>query len=120
MCHIGTAGSYQNSRSPLCVLLSRRIMTAAVWSLYVALLLVISCTSIPAHSQGLGQPSGLEQLRHVIVIYQENWSFDSLYGTFPGAEGLASPSANIPQIDNATGLPYVTLPEVDPNIPLGL
>ena len=65
-------------------------MTAAVWSLYVALLLVTSGTSIPAHSQNVGQPSGLEKIQHVIVIYQENWSFDSLYGKFPGAEGLAN------------------------------
>ena len=107
---IGTAGSYQNARPHLCVLLSKRIMTAAVWSLYVALLLVISCTSIPAHSQGLGQPSGLEQIRHVIVIYQENWSFDSLYGTFPGAEGLANAGARITQRQK-DGTPYTTLPQ---------
>jgi hypothetical protein len=65
------------------------------------------------------QPS-ISQLGHVVVIYLENWSFDSLYGSFPGAEGLSSPNAHVPQIDNATGLPFVTLPQVDPNIPLGL
>jgi phospholipase C len=72
--------------------------------------LKVSCTALPQ----------LAQLGHVVVIYLENWSFDSLYGSFPGAEGLSSPSAMIPQIDNATGLPYATLPQVDPNIPLGL
>ena len=35
------------------------------------------------------QPGGLQQINHVIVIYQENWSFDSLYGKFPGANGLS-------------------------------
>src|SRR6266513_6451688 len=30
----------------------------------------------------------VQRLRHIIVIYQENWSFDSLYGQFPGANGL--------------------------------
>src|SRR6267378_2483003 len=29
----------------------------------------------------------VQRLRHIIVIYQENWSFDSLYGQFPGANG---------------------------------
>ena len=110
MRHIGTAGSYQNVRSHLCVLLSRRVMTVAVWSLYVALWLVTSCTSMLAHSQSVGQPSGLEQLRHVIVIYQENWGFDSLYGKFPGAEGLANAGERITQRQK-DGTPYTTLPQ---------
>src|SRR5215467_10802635 len=32
----------------------------------------------------------LGQINHFIVIYQENWSFDSLYGFFPGANGIAN------------------------------
>jgi phospholipase C len=77
---------------------------------YTQLSVGVTCTAQPA----------LTNLGHVVVIYLENWSFDSLYGSYPGAEGLASPSAHIPQIDNSTGLPFVTLPMVDPNIPLGL
>ena len=30
----------------------------------------------------------LSRIKHFVVIYQENWSFDSLYGLFPGANGL--------------------------------
>ena len=30
----------------------------------------------------------LANIEHWIVIYQENWSFDGLYGKFPGADGL--------------------------------
>jgi phospholipase C len=33
---------------------------------------------------------GLAQIDHFVVIYQENWSFDGLYGSFPGANGLAN------------------------------
>ncbi|NNM93679.1 MAG: phosphoesterase [Candidatus Eremiobacteraeota bacterium] len=33
------------------------------------------------------------RIKHVFVIYQENRSFDSYFGTFPGADNLASPSA---------------------------
>ena len=33
------------------------------------------------------------KIKHVFVIYQENRSFDSYFGTFPGAENLASPLA---------------------------
>jgi phospholipase C len=28
-----------------------------------------------------------QNIGHVIVLYQENWSFDGLYGSFPGANG---------------------------------
>ncbi|MDE3178584.1 MAG: phosphoesterase [Acidobacteriota bacterium] len=34
-------------------------------------------------------------IRHVFVIYQENRSFDSYFGTFPGADNLASPEARM-------------------------
>lgn len=34
-----------------------------------------------------------QKIKHVFVIYQENRSFDSYFGTFPGAENLASPLA---------------------------
>ncbi|MDA8203111.1 MAG: phospholipase [Chloroflexi bacterium] len=31
---------------------------------------------------------GIHKIRHVIVIFQENRSFDSYFGTFPGADGI--------------------------------
>src|SRR5258706_15265270 len=31
---------------------------------------------------------GIHKIRHVIVIMQENRSFDSYFGTFPGADGI--------------------------------
>ena len=63
---------------------------------------------------------GLGRVNHVVVIMLENWSFDSLYGQFPGAEGLSSPAAQIPQIDPKTGAPYSVLPEVESHLPPNL
>ena len=40
----------------------------------------------PAQLQKLAQ----KKIRYVFVIYQENRSFDSYFGTFPGADGLYS------------------------------
>ncbi len=37
-------------------------------------------------------PAGIHKIKHVIVIQQENRSFDSYFGTFPGADGI--PMAN--------------------------
>ena len=33
-------------------------------------------------------PSGIHKIRHVVVIMQENRSFDSYFGTYPGAAGI--------------------------------
>src|SRR6266852_2396201 len=35
-----------------------------------------------------GIPAGIHKIQHVIVIMQENRSFDSYFGTYPGADGL--------------------------------
>ena len=56
---------------------------------------------------------GAEKLGHVIVIYMENRSFDSMYGQFPGAEGLDSPTAQQYRQLNAQGAPYETLPQAE-------
>src|SRR5262249_8310495 len=48
----------------------------------------------------------LNQIDHFIVVYQENWSFDGLYGSFPGANGIANASAtSLSQKDRVTGNP---------------
>jgi len=43
---------------------------------------------------------GIHKIRHVVVIMQENRSFDSYFGTFPGAEGIpmrdGAPSVCVP------------------------
>jgi phospholipase C len=31
---------------------------------------------------------GLEKIKHVVMIFQENRSFDSYFGTYPGADGI--------------------------------
>jgi phospholipase C len=52
---------------------------------------------------------GLQRLKHVILIYLENHSFDNLYGEFPGADGLANGGSRSTQVDLA-GVPFATLP----------
>jgi phospholipase C len=32
--------------------------------------------------------AGIHKIRHIVVIMQENRSFDSYFGTFPGADGI--------------------------------
>jgi acid phosphatase len=54
-------------------------------------------------------PAGLDSVRHIVVLYLENRSFDNLYGLFPGAEGLQNLDRIAPQVDEH-GEPYKTLP----------
>ncbi len=53
----------------------------------------------------------LAPVKHIIVLYLENHSFDNLFGTFPGADGISDASDKAIQVDE-TGTPYKTLPVV--------
>ncbi|HEY7066736.1 MAG TPA: alkaline phosphatase family protein [Chloroflexota bacterium] len=68
-----------------------------------------NAAAAPALQSG-GLPAGLAQVEHIVVIYQENHSFDNLYGRFPGADGLANATVAVPQttLDDA---PYAALPQ---------
>jgi phospholipase C len=39
-------------------------------------------------------PAGIHKIRHVVVIMQENRSFDSYFGTYPGADGIPGLAGN--------------------------
>lgn len=75
----------------------------------LALILAVAMLASVA-GQALGAPRPIDKINHVIVIYQENWSFDGLYGNFPGANGLANAGAAVRQVDKQ-GTPYTTLPQ---------
>jgi acid phosphatase len=51
-----------------------------------------------------------KKINHVVVLFLENRSFDNMYGEFPGANGLSNATNAPPQID-ASGQPYVVLPQ---------
>ena len=53
----------------------------------------------PAHART--PPPGIHKIRHVVVVMQENRSFDSYFGTYPGADGI--PMRN--------GVPTICVPD---------
>jgi len=76
----------------------------------LARLSVLALAVLAASCAGLAPvPSRLAGIDHVVVIYQENWSFDGLYGKFPGANGIANAGDTVKQTD-VHGQPYATLP----------
>ena len=92
------------------------------WVAIVALAAIIAGCATPTPER-----ASLERIQHIIVIYAENRSFDNLYGTFPGAEGLANATPEqMTQLDrDGTPLPHlppvwkagVTPPRADPAFP---
>ena len=60
-------------------------------------------------------PDPTSKIDTVVVIYGENRSFDNLYGTFPGANGIANAqkaAAGAPQLDLDGKTPLASLPPV--------
>ena len=55
-------------------------------------------------------PASLQKIEHILVIFEENRSFDNLFGSFPGADGIPSDDKLIPQVDRE-GKIYTTLPQ---------
>src|SRR5689334_20922518 len=45
----------------------------------------------------------LADIKHFVVIYMENHSFDNLYGEFPGADGVAGLDAAAPTVRQLNG-----------------
>jgi len=71
---------------PLCVLLAGSALLAA-------------------DPVGAGAPTAASRLKHIIIVMQENRSFDSYFGTYPGAEGIpmAGGKPTVCVTDPATG-----------------
>ena len=80
--------------------MKRAALAAGVFACLAA---VLASAELPgtrhdAHASGL---VGIHKIRHVVIIMQENRSFDSYFGTYPGADGI--PMKN--------GVPTVCVPD---------
>ena len=57
-----------------------------------------------------------KHIDHIVVVYEENHSFDNLYGGWEGVDGLAAAdAAHTTQVDQA-GQPYTCLLQKDVNL----
>jgi len=45
-------------------------------------------SSVPQAGAGAQAGQGIHKIKHVVIIMQENRSFDSYFGTYPGADGI--------------------------------
>jgi len=58
----------------------------------------------------------LNKINHIVVIYEENHSFDNLYGGWEGVNGLANADAAHTTQVNQAGTPYSCLKQNDANL----
>jgi len=66
--------------------------------------------ALPAYAADRSEGEKLARVNHIIVFYLENHSFDNVFGTFPGADGLAQAGKKTVQVDG-DGQPYKFLPQ---------
>ena len=59
----------------------------------------------------------LSDINHIVVIYEENHSFDNLYGGWEGVNGLANATAAQSTQLTQGGAAYACLPQNDVNLP---
>src|SRR5262249_29116039 len=78
-----------------------------------AALVAIVATGSAGAARGSDQ---LQKINHIVVIYEENHSFDNLYGGWEGVNGLANAdAAHTTQVDE-TGNPFGCLMQNDVNL----
>jgi phospholipase C len=97
--------------------------------------LVTACTSVSPTAGFPGQatgapagtyvvPVGIHKIKHVIIVMQENRSFDSYFGTFPGADGIpmrgGAPTVCAPNPAGGCTRPYHDAADVNGGGPHGL
>jgi phospholipase C len=66
----------------------------------------------------------IHKIKHVIIIMQENRSFDSYFGTYPGADGIAMqngvPTVCVPNPGGACVRPYHDISDINGGGPHGV
>jgi phospholipase C len=78
---------------------------------------VAAIGSIAASGAGAGRGDDqLSKINHIVVIYEENHSFDNLYGRWEGVDGLANADAAHTIQVGQGGVPYTCLLQNDVNL----
>ena len=63
--------------------------------------------------------TGIHKIRHVVIIMQENRSFDSYFGTYPGADGIATGVCEPDPVNGGCVVPYHDSSDLDYGGPHG-
>src|SRR4051794_39601174 len=97
--------------------LSQRLGRSRVLAFAAAVAIAALVSGAAAASNGKGAGNDrLQRINHIVVIYEENHSFDNLYGGWEGVRGVADADpAHTIQVDQF-GNPYSCLFQNDANL----
>jgi len=69
------------------------------WLALAAAAALASLVAAVANAKPLARSAaGIHKIRHVVVVMQENRSFDSYFGTYPGADGIPTDEHGTPTV----------------------
>jgi acid phosphatase len=91
---------------------SRCVFRMAVAAMAAVATLAAPAAAAPDKQAG----SRLDRVQHLVVVYEENHSFDNLYGRWEGVNGLGSADAAHTTQVNQSGTPYDCLLQNDVNL----
>src|SRR3979490_51289 len=82
--------AYASLDSELQVKLSLRLISGRSRMRLVrsAVGVIAACAFLCASDVNAAAPSDVSKIKHIIIIMQENRSFDHYFGTYPGADGF--------------------------------
>jgi acid phosphatase len=80
-----------------------------------ALAAVISSAAAGSNGNGSGNDR-LARINHIVVIYEENHSFDNLYGGWEGVNGRQNAATSDTQQVDQDGVAYTCLKQLDANL----
>ena len=91
-------------------------MTSRAFVVTALLAAAVIVVSGAAGDPGNGEHKKLDKIQHIVVIYEENHSFDNLYGGWEGVNGRSdADAANTIQVGQG-GAPYACLLLNDVNL----
>ena len=109
--------------------------TGRRWLLYLATAAILLAGGLAACTGGAqvqGSPNsptssneaGIHKIKHVIIIMQENRSFDNYFGTYPGADGIpmknGTPTVCLPNPKGPCTRPYHDTADINGGGPHGV
>jgi phospholipase C len=95
--------------------MNRGFRAAAVAATAVVLVLV-GAAAFAGSARPSAKATPLDKVDHIVVVYEENHSFDNLYGGWEGVNGRANAdAAHTTQVDQQ-GVPYSCLKQNDVNL----
>ena len=97
---------------------SRRLAPASLATFAVAVAVVVAVLTQTSASRSAPRADvGIHKIKHVIVIMQENRSFDHYFGTFPGADGIPADACLPDPRNGGCQKPYVNHRDSNGNNP---